>query len=80
MEVDAGVHTRLRGDFLPVLIDCCTLRNKISAMAPPTKEGLAIFKVARTTSEGNIACNEINCVAFMLYMGIGLGEKQSCKT
>ena len=34
---------------------------------PPTKEGPAIVKVAKSKHEGNIACNEAKCVAFMLY-------------
>ena len=63
MEVDSG-DTHQASRRFPVLIDCslkkkCTFKTKISAMAPPTKEGPAIFKVARTTHKGNIACNEI---------------------
>lgn len=34
----------------------------------------------KTSAMAPPTCNESKCAAFMLYMGIGLGEKQSCKT
>ena len=34
----------------------------------------------KTSAMAPPTCNEIKCAAFILHMGIRLGEKQSCKT
>ena len=42
-------------------------KKLFSQSTPPAKEGPAIVKVTKSKHEGNIACNEAKCVAFMLY-------------
>ena len=39
-----------------------------------------INQETKTSAMAPPTCNEIKCAAFMLHMGIRLGEKQSCKT
>ena len=68
------IHAGLRGEFLPILSDCSWrtyiqnhFKKTVQQQHPPAKKGLAIVKVAKSKHEGNIACNEAKCVAFMLY-------------
>ena len=41
---------------------------------------IRIYQETQTSAMAPPTCNEIKCAAFMLHMGIRLGEKQSCKT
>ena len=39
-----------------------------------------LYQETKTSAMAPSTCNESKCAAFMLYMGIRLGEQQSCKT